>query len=151
MGRLETNNDLLSLKVTYCIENSRNALCTKPMPWQYYFIISNEYDRLWLIPSQAPNMMASINQLKSSELYPSVNHVSCLAHALHNVCEAVRKDNVKVDEFIDSIKSILSQSTFRKSLFRKVTKIAYLTLNMLNVLSILNIHTNHFFNCLFNI
>jgi len=37
-------------------------------------------------------------------LYPKALHVTCLAHALHNVCEEVRAHFPKVDRLIAEMK-----------------------------------------------
>jgi hypothetical protein len=42
-----------------------------------------------------------------------MNHISCLAHALHRVCEKIRENNLEADEFISSMKKILKKIPYK--------------------------------------
>ena len=79
-----------------------------------------KYNRLKLVVSdQAAYMVKAVRNLKG--IYPNVNHVTCLAHALHRVCEKIRKDHEKTNSLISAIQSILCKSPFRRQMYVRVT------------------------------
>jgi hypothetical protein len=57
-------------------------------------------------------------------LFTKLNHISCLAHALHRVCEKIRNQNELVNEYISSIKAIFTKSLLRIQSFKQLTDIA---------------------------
>lgn len=65
---------------------------------------------------------SSGKQLKS--LYPSMLHITCLAHGLHRVCEYVRDVFNNVNELINLSKKVFLKSAARKKLFKEETKIS---------------------------
>ncbi len=75
-----------------------------------------------LISDQAPYMIKAGKDLKT--LFTELNHISCLAHALHRVCEKIRKENELVNEYISSVKAIFTKSPLRIQSFKQLTDIA---------------------------
>ncbi|PSN53779.1 hypothetical protein C0J52_06238, partial [Blattella germanica] len=62
-----------------------------------------EFEKVLLVVTdQAPYMLSAIKQLK-----PLLKHVTCLAHALHRVCESMRNEYNIANEFISALKKIL--------------------------------------------
>ena len=55
-----------------------------------------------LLSDSVSYMLKAGRNLK--ELYPKMVHITCLVHALHNVCEYARELNKKLHEFIISVK-----------------------------------------------
>lgn len=51
---------------------------------------------------QAPSMIKGIKDAKIT--FPNLNHITCLAHSLHRVCESIRINNEETDKFIASMK-----------------------------------------------
>lgn len=82
-----------------------------------------KYENLILVVTdQATAMIKGIKAAK--ELYPNINHITCLSHALHRVCEFVRNKNPLVDQFISSMKKILKKSPLRRQNFKEMCNIS---------------------------
>ncbi|PSN56646.1 hypothetical protein C0J52_10817 [Blattella germanica] len=64
-------------------------------------------------------MISAIEQLKP--LFPKLKHVTCLAHALHRVCESIRNEYNIANEFISALKKILLKSPSRVVAYREIT------------------------------
>lgn len=54
------------------------------------------------------------------DLYPNMLHITCLAHALHNVCEAIRHEFDNVNDLIAKTKQVFSKCPSRINLFRQI-------------------------------
>jgi len=81
-----------------------------------------KYERLRLIVSdQAPYMVKAVKVMKDTEMYPNLHHVTCVVHALHRVCEFLRKDYGEVNHLVASMKKVLLKSPHRKQLFKTCT------------------------------
>lgn len=79
-----------------------------------------KYDRLWLLLSdQAPYMVKSVKNLKKH--FKNLHHVTCLAHALNLVCEAIRSKYEDLDRYISNMKKVFKKSNYRKKLFQEET------------------------------
>jgi hypothetical protein len=77
------------------------------------------YDRVWLVVTdQASYMLKAFKQLKA--MFPNLAHVTCLAHALHRVCEAVRDENQHVDKFIAAMRKVMLKAPARIDIYRDV-------------------------------
>lgn len=64
---------------------------------------SNQYKRcLMTTTDRAPNAVACGKLLK--QIIPSVKHVTCLCHALHNLCEVIRNSNSHLNDFASFLK-----------------------------------------------
>ena len=59
-----------------------------------------KFDKILLLITDAANYMKLSGKTMISELYPKMTHLTCLAHALHNVCEEIRKDFPLVNRLI---------------------------------------------------
>ena len=78
------------------------------------------YDKLILIISdQASYMLLAVKNLKNH--FSNLNHITCLSHALHRVCEKIRSDNEDVNKLISKVKSILLKSKERQIQFVQST------------------------------
>ena len=53
-----------------------------------------------------------------------MRHITCLAHALHRVCEKIRSMNPLADSFTSKMKKILTNSPKRRRQFQEICKIA---------------------------
>ena len=86
----------------------------------------NMYPHLKLIISdQAAYMIKAVKQLKKNISFHKSNllHVSCVVHAIHLVCESIKKENVLVNTFLSKEKKFFKKSGKKKRLFRTVTGI----------------------------
>ena len=62
-----------------------------------------EYDRVWLVLTDlAPYMLLAIANLKP--MYSNPIHVTCIAHALYRVCEALKDEYSYANEFLSCMK-----------------------------------------------
>lgn len=78
------------------------------------------FNRVWLVVTdQAPYMVKCFKGLKTS--FPKMNHVTCLAHSFHRVCEKVRDKHPKVDSFLGKMKVVFSRSNDRCQLWKDVS------------------------------
>lgn len=54
------------------------------------------------------------------ELYPNILHITCIAHALHNLCEEIREFFDDVNEFIGKTKQLFVKCPSRTKLFKDI-------------------------------
>ena len=52
---------------------------------------------------------------------PHLNHVTCIAHGLHHICESIRENYISVNDFIAVPKKILVKAPSRQVLYQEVT------------------------------
>lgn len=79
-----------------------------------------EYDRVWLVlTDQASYMLLAIANLKP--MYSNLRHVTCIAHALHRVCEAIKDEYSYANEFLSCIKKLLKKAPARIQKYVEVT------------------------------
>lgn len=79
------------------------------------------YNRVLLVVTDAATyMISAFNNLKSY-LFPNMHHITCLAHALHRVCERIREEFIDVNQFISLMKKTLLKSNERKAAYRRIT------------------------------
>ena len=57
--------------------------------------------------------------MNQKDLFSNVNHITCLAHAVHNVCETIRDEFDLVNDFIGKTKRFLSYSKEERNNFRE--------------------------------
>ena len=62
-------------------------------------------------------MLWAFQQLKG--MYP--NHVACIAHGLHHICESIRENYNSVNNFIAALKKILVKAPSRQVLYQDMT------------------------------
>jgi len=72
-----------------------------------------------VVTDQASYMLLAFANLKL--MYTNLNHVTCLAHSLHRVCEAVRDEFSMANEFILQIKKLLKKCPKRILLYKEIT------------------------------
>lgn len=70
------------------------------------------------VTDAAPYMKASARVLRES-LYPDLIHVTCVAHGLNRVCEAIRDQFEEVDALIANTKKIFLKAPNRVRTFRE--------------------------------
>ena len=66
-------------------------------------------------------MVLAIKNLK--EMFSNLHHVTCLCHAIHNLCDKIRKDNPLANKFIGLIKEILSKWPQREQINFEITNL----------------------------
>ena len=78
-----------------------------------------KYEDVLLFTSDvAPYMKKAAKALKI--LFPNLLHVTCLAHALHRICEEIRGIFSEVDSLISNTKKIFLKSPTRIQLFKEM-------------------------------
>jgi len=70
-----------------------------------------------LLSDAAPYMTKAGRDLKV--FFPSLVHLTCIAHALHRVCEKVREIFIDVNALISSTKKIFTKAPSRRSLYKE--------------------------------
>jgi hypothetical protein len=75
-----------------------------------------KYDVLLLVTDTAPYIKKAAEGL--SESYPELIHVTCVARALHRVCETIRVLYPNVDKLVANGKKIFLKSPARIELFK---------------------------------
>ncbi|XP_077525696.1 uncharacterized protein LOC144137628 [Haemaphysalis longicornis] len=73
---------------------------------------------LLLYTDAAAYMYKAAHLLKA--FYPQMLHVTCLAHALHRVCEELRKHFTDVNELIGSAKAVFLKAPSRVRVFKEM-------------------------------
>ncbi|KAL4131518.1 hypothetical protein QTP88_008813 [Uroleucon formosanum] len=74
-------------------------------------------DVLLFVSDAAPYMKKAGDCIKA--LYPKLIHVTCLAHALHNVCKEVRAHYQDVDQLIGGMKKTFLKCPKRSAIFNE--------------------------------
>jgi len=75
-----------------------------------------QFDKVWLVVSdQASYMLKACENLKLN--FPSLNHITCLAHCLNRVCETIRNKFNDVNSLISNMKKILIKCPQRRQLY----------------------------------
>ena len=82
--------------------------------------ISNE-KLLLIVTDRAKYMLLAIKNLK--EMFPNLHHVTCICHAIHNLCDKIRKENPLANKFIGLVKDILSKSPQRQQTYFETTNL----------------------------
>ncbi|KAL4098224.1 hypothetical protein QTP88_022868 [Uroleucon formosanum] len=73
---------------------------------------------LLFLSDAAPYMVKAGKSLKIFN--PKMEHITCLAHALHRVCEEIRLQFPKVDKLISNMKKIFLKAPSQKQIFRNI-------------------------------
>lgn len=71
-----------------------------------------------LLTDAAPYMIKAGKNLKA--IYPSLLHVTCLAHGLHRVAEAIRASFKTVDDFVGLTKAIFKKAPARVRVYKEM-------------------------------
>lgn len=79
-----------------------------------------QYSKVLLLLSDAAPYMRKVGTVLAL-LYPKLTHVTCLAHALHLVCEIIRARFSEVNELIACFKQILVKAPYRRMTFVQKT------------------------------
>lgn len=78
-----------------------------------------KYDRVkLLISDQAAYMLKTARKMKEL-LFPDLLHVTCLAHALHRVCEHIRGSYKRVDKLVTRFKRVFVKCPRRRAKLRE--------------------------------
>jgi hypothetical protein len=124
VGKLDGEISKPMLISTQFLENVNFTTINQALNKACQILWPNEirYDSVLLIVSdQASTMIKAMSHAKI--LFPNLNHVTCLAHAFHRVCECIRQNNEFADKFISAMKKILLKSPLRRQLFKEICNI----------------------------
>lgn len=68
---------------------------------------TNRYPNLHLIISdQAKYMKLAVQKLKEQDIiFPNINHITCIIHAIDLICNQIRNDSTTLDSFLSNEKS----------------------------------------------
>lgn len=75
------------------------------------------YDDVWLLVTDAAAYMKKAGK-GLAVVFPNLLHLTCLAHALHNVAEQVRSQYPGVNDLIATVKSVFVKAPLRVQAFR---------------------------------
>lgn len=75
--------------------------------------------RFVLLLSDAARYMTAAGRMLKS-LYPSLFHVTCVAHLVHNCAERVRNNFSNIDSLVASIKAAVVKNKDRKEMFAEI-------------------------------
>lgn len=104
------------------LEKTNNTTVMKAFVDSCTFLWSGsiQYDKVLLIVTdQAAYMLLAMKNLKA--LFTNLNHVTCLAHSLHRVCETIREEYYAANEYIATMRKILLKAPARIQLYREET------------------------------
>lgn len=82
-------------------------------------VIDNDVSKVLLFISDAASVMLKTGKLLQ-EHFPNMLHVTCLAHALHRVCEFIRDSFPDINSLISCFKKILLKAPSRVSLYKEI-------------------------------
>jgi hypothetical protein len=71
-----------------------------------------------LFISDAAAYMIKTGKLLKAQ-YPNMSHITCIAHALHRICEYIRDEYPDVDKLISLVKKIFLKAPHRISLYKE--------------------------------
>lgn len=106
----------------YILEKTNNSTVMQSFidACSFLWMGSIQYDKVLLaVSDQASYMLLAMSNLKS--LFSNLNHVTCLAHCLHRVCEIVRDEYDAANEFISAIRKVLLKAPARIQLYKAIT------------------------------
>lgn len=86
------------------------------LKWLWQDLAENNLKRVVVFTSDSMSYMLSTRK-KIKKKYPQVLHVTCLAHALHRVCEKVRDSFTNVDKLIAKMKKTFLKAPSRMKYF----------------------------------
>jgi len=124
VGKLDGEISKPMLISTQFLENVNFTTINQALNKACQILWPNEirYDSVLLIVSdQASTMIKAMSHAKI--LFPNLNHVTCLAHAFHRVCECIRQNNEFADKFILAMKKFLLKSPLRRQHFKEICNI----------------------------
>ena len=107
-GEAETRPNLL---LTKFVEQTNSATIAQTLNEALTLLWPDgiKYEKVLLIATDAAAYMKKAGEIMNG-LYPNMVHVTCVAHAFHNVAEAIRKALPLLDKFIGEASKI-----FRKA------------------------------------
>lgn len=73
---------------------------------------------LLFVTDAAPYMVKAAKAIKT--FYPKITHVTCFAHGLHRVCEAIRNHYENVDKIISNVKKVFLKAPCRVEIFKEI-------------------------------
>jgi hypothetical protein len=76
-----------------------------------------QYDKILLLITDRAKYMRKLGS-NMKNMYPKLIHLTCLAHAMHNVSEKIREYFINVDKFISSVKKVFKKSPKRIQKFK---------------------------------
>lgn len=77
-----------------------------------------KYDRIQLVVTDGAAYMKKA--FESAPLFPNMIHVTCLAHAIHLVCETIHDNYPLVDQLVSLVKRTLGYSINRRKSFIEI-------------------------------
>jgi hypothetical protein len=77
-----------------------------------------DYEKFRLLVTDQAKVMLKVG-IVLKETYPNLNHITCIVHALHRVCEKIREGNHLVDKFISLMKKVLRKSCLQATIVQK--------------------------------
>jgi hypothetical protein len=106
--RTAITSSINSSKMCEIIEQSLSNSC-----------ITVNKENVLLFTSDAAAYMLKTGKLLKA-LYPNMLHITCLAHALHRICEFVRDEFPDIDKLISLCKKIFLKAPSRVSLYKEL-------------------------------
>lgn len=58
-----------------------------------------------------------------SEIFPNLIHITCVAHAVHRVCEKIREEYHLVNSLVSLMKKVLLKSNEKKHIYKQITSL----------------------------
>lgn len=80
---------------------------------------STQCEKILLFVSDSAAYMLKAGKLLKKE-YPNLLHITCVAHALHRICEFVRNQFPSVDRLISSCKKIFRKAPSRVAIYKSM-------------------------------
>jgi hypothetical protein len=125
VGKLDGRYDKPMLLCTKFLEATNSETVSQAIISACGFLWDGQilYNKLSLVLSdQAAYMIKAIGILKP--LFNNLHHITCLAHSLHRVCEAIRSHYKVLDSFVSNMKKVLLKSSYRRNLFKTMTRLS---------------------------
>lgn len=72
-----------------------------------------QYNKVRLLVSDQAAYIIKVGRDMKSSVYPEMLHITCLAHALHQVCELIRSEDRKLDHLVISFKKVFAKCNRR--------------------------------------
>lgn len=74
-----------------------------------------------IVSDQAAYMLLAVRKLKENVSFPNLLHVTCLIHAVHLVCDSIRKTHSTLNTFFSREKKVFKNSGKKKRLLKSIT------------------------------
>jgi hypothetical protein len=81
---------------------------------------TSKYSNICLLLSDRAPYATKVGRMLK-EIIPGLKHITCVCHALHNLCETIRNSSPSLNKIVAFLKRILIKNKLNQNIFREET------------------------------